>query len=149
MRGVRIVETVVAAAGLFAAWSLVAIALAQVAILLARKAGVATVAAQEAVMVLAVPAVLLAIPWALQRERHVAVDLFAGPRARTVGALLALLLGLALLWFAAPYAWSSFAAGEGSYEAGGIGWRWLAKAALPVFALLLAAQALVSFLRRP
>ena len=123
-------------------------AIAQVAVLLARKLGFATVAAQEAVVTAGVFAVLLAIPWALRYERHVAVDIFASRSSRRVGCGLAVLLGVGFVVLAMPYAWSAFLADEGSYEAGGIGWRWVGKAALPLFAALLAAQALASLVRR-
>ena len=137
-----------AGAGRLGAVLLITVALLQVAVLVARKVGWATVGAQEAVAVAAVWAVLLSVPWALQERRHVAVDLLASRTSRAVGLWLALLVALALLWFATPYALAAFAAGEGSYESGGIGWRWLAKAALPVFAALLAVQSAASLARR-
>lgn len=148
MRAVRIAEAVVAGFGRLGAGLLVAMALAQVGVLAARKAGLATVAAQEIVVAVGTFAVLLAVPWALQRRRHVAVDILASRTSQRLGLWLALALGAGLFALAAPYAWSAFEAGERSFEAGGMGGRWVVKAALPLFALLLAAQALASLARR-
>ena len=147
--GERLVGQLVAGAGRLAAAALLAVALGQTAILVARKAGFATVAAQETVMALAVPAVLLAIPWALLEGRHVAVDLFAGRVAARIGLVLALVLGLALLWLAIPYAYASWAVGEGSADLMGRGYRWVAKAVLPLFAALLSLGAALLLLARP
>ena len=143
----RLGERLVAGFGHLAAAALLVAALGQTAILVARKAGFATVAAQEIVMALAVPAVLFAIPWALLEARHVAVDIFAGRTAARVGLVLALVLGLTLLWLSFPYAYASWSVGEGSADLLGTGWRWVAKAVLPLFAALLALQAALSLLR--
>ena len=138
----RALDAIVRLAGLLAASSLAAVALGQAGVLVARKAGLATVWAQEAVMALAVPAVLLAVPWALREGAHVAVDAFGTrPVAARLGTVLALVLGLAVLWLAAPYALAAWRAGEGSFELSGFGYRWAPKAVLPLFGLVLALAA--------
>lgn len=94
------------------------------------------------------PYFLLGGPYLLHLGGHVAVDIVSeratGVAARAlevVAALLALVFGGILLWFAAPLAWQSFEYGETSYSA----WRpilWPSKAVLPLAAVLLMAQAL-------
>ena len=94
------------------------------------------------------PYFLLGGPYLLHLGGHVAVDIVSGratgvaARALEVAAaLLALVFGGILVWFAAPLAWQSFEYGETSYSA----WRpilWPSKAVLPLAAALLMAQAL-------
>lgn len=150
----HLVERLVAVTGRLAAWALLPLALLQVAILLARRFGLVAVAPGEIVGWLGVAVALLAVPWALQRRAHVAADVLAErlrPGARRaverVGLALALLFALALLWLSVPYAWSAYASGEGGGALSGLGLRWVPKAAVPVFAALLALQAAASLLR--
>ena len=148
MRLSRIPERFVGVAGEASVVLLCLFAPAQVALLVARKLGQPTVAAQEMLMAFAVPAVLFAVPFALIAGRHVRVDALDWPGTRRLGALFAFALGAALVWWGGPYAWASYLAGEGSYEASGFAWRWAAKASLPAFGVLLALAAAVSLLRR-
>ena len=78
-------------------------------------------------------------------DRHVRVDVFRermSPRLRDWidlygGLLFQLPLIILVLWSALPFVVESFAAGEESSAAGGLRYRWLIKAALPLsFALL-------------
>ena len=150
----RPLERIVTLFGHLAAWALLPLALGQAGILVARRLGYTAVAAGEVVGWLAVAVALLAIPWALQSDAHVAADALAerlSPAIRRAvakgGLVLALLFALALLWLSAPYAWSALATGEGSLALSGIGHRWVPKALVPLFALLLAAAALARLAR--
>ena len=154
-RPLRSLDRLVTAFGHLAAYALLPLALLQAAILVARRFGVTAVAPGEVVGWLAVAVALLAIPWVLAEGRHVAADALAerwSPRARRgvarLGLVLALLFALALLWLSAPYAWSAFRTAEGSLALSGLGYRWVPKAIVPIFALLLALAVPVAFLRR-
>ena len=98
---------------------------------------------------------LLGIPYALQADRHVRVDLFY-ERFRTrdralvdlVGGLLFLLPWAAVLaWMAGGYLAESFTSGEGSPNPGGIPLYWPIKSVIVVMAVLLFAQGLVNTVR--
>lgn len=152
---VRLFENAVSAVGQAAAYALLPLALLQVAILVARRFGHTAVAAGEIATWIAVPVGLLTIPWVLQLNAHVAADALAErfpPAVRrvveTLALLLALAFALALMWLSAPYAWGAFVTGEGSLAMSGLGFRWVPKAIVPLFALLLALQAVASLVRR-
>lgn len=93
------------------------------------------------------PYFLLGGPWLLHVGGHVAVDILsakAGPRTGTVlaaiAAVMALVFGAILTWFALPLAWQSWSYGETSFSA----WNpviWPAKAMLPLATILLSLQA--------
>lgn len=142
-------------AGHLAAYALVPLALLQAGILLARRFGYTATAPGEVVGWLGVAVALLAIPYVLRRGAHVAADALAErlpTRVRgaveTLGLLLALLFALALLRLSAPYAWSAFVTGEGSNAFSGLGQRWVPKALVLLFALLLALAATLRLARR-
>ncbi len=92
---------------------------------------------------------LLGIPYALQRDRHVRVDLFYdrfSPRDRAMVDLLGTLLFLipwtiVLLYFSVLYAREAWLAGEGSPNPNGIPYFFPIKAVVPFAALLLLLQA--------
>ena len=89
--------------------------------------------------------ILLAIPYALNRDRHVRVDIFRdayGPRWRRVIECLGVLLLLspvfvATLWFVWPDIRFSWSIREGSVETGGLPGLFLVKTALPVVCVLM------------
>jgi TRAP-type mannitol/chloroaromatic compound transport system permease small subunit len=89
---------------------------------------------------------LMGIVACTTRDRHVRVDVFRermAPRTRAWVDLYGILLLqipflLLVLWSALPFVAESFAVGERSASAGGLPFRWLLKAVLPIaFALLL------------
>jgi len=115
--------------------------------------GAPTVWALELSRLLLGPYFLLVGPYLLHIGGHVNVDVLYArlpPRgARLVDVLtipVIAVFGVLLAWFSAPLVLSSFAAGETSTSA----WNpavWPYKAALPVAAVLLVAQALAEWLR--
>ncbi len=100
-------------------------------------------------------AFLLAAPAALGREAHVRVDVFyarLGPRGKAIVNLaafhlLAAPMLVAILYFSGPYVAASWRIAERSVEADGLAILFLVKTAIPVFAVLLLAQALAEACR--
>ncbi len=98
---------------------------------------------------------LLGIPYALQRDRHVRVDLFYekfSPRERAlvdlVGSLIFLIPWAAvLLYTGSHYALEAFSSGEGSPNPGGIPRFWPIKMMIPLMALLLLLQAVLEIVK--
>ena len=89
---------------------------------------------------------LLGLGYAYSHDRHIRVDVLRAkfsPRLTAwielYGTLFLLLPFLTLIiFYALPFVWSSFELAERSQAPGGLAFRWLIKAALPVgFALLL------------
>jgi TRAP-type mannitol/chloroaromatic compound transport system permease small subunit len=95
-------------------------------------------------------AFLLAAPAALARDGHVRVDVFYAkfsPHQKALVnlcayALLAAPMLLAILHFSGPYVAASWRIAERSAEADGLPILYLLKTAIPIFAILLLAQAL-------
>ncbi len=93
---------------------------------------------------------LLGLSYAFQADAHIRVDVVSerlGPRARAwlelYGLILALLPFIALiLLFSIPFVLQSWELGEISQSPGGLPYRWLIKAALPLGFFLLMVAAL-------
>jgi TRAP-type mannitol/chloroaromatic compound transport system permease small subunit len=109
---------------------------------------------QELEWHLLAPISLLGMVWALKRGEHVRVDvLYAayGPRLKawcdTIAALLGLLVLGALAWFSLAYVGQSWRIGEGSANPGGIPYRYVLKAIIPIGCGLMALQYLAETLR--
>lgn len=95
------------------------------------------------------PLVLLTIAYTLRHNEHVRVDIFYDrypPRAKHVVGVLtgffAVMIGLITVYLSLPYVAESFIRNEGSYEPGGIPYRFLVKSFIPIGFLLLAVQGL-------
>ncbi|MFN5700009.1 MAG: TRAP transporter small permease subunit, partial [Betaproteobacteria bacterium] len=99
--------------------------------------------------------ILLGICYALQRGDNVRVDVFyAGYSARRKYIVdlvsLALLLAVSLLFIkiSVPYVMQSYVIGEGSADPGGIAYRWVIKAFIPLGYVLVALQCAAAIARR-
>jgi TRAP-type mannitol/chloroaromatic compound transport system permease small subunit len=100
--------------------------------------------AQELEWHLLVPLTLVGMSYALRHGEHVRVDvLFARFNARsklfvdTASAVLAMIFSLLVIWLSIPYVEQSWSIGEGSSNPGGIDFRYVIKAMIPLgFALL-------------
>jgi TRAP-type mannitol/chloroaromatic compound transport system permease small subunit len=100
--------------------------------------------AQELEWHLLVPLTLFGMSYALRHGEHVRVDvLFASFSVRTklvvdvIAAALAMAFSALVVWLSLPYVAQSWAMGEGSANPGGIDYRYIVKAAIPIgFALL-------------
>jgi TRAP-type mannitol/chloroaromatic compound transport system permease small subunit len=100
--------------------------------------------AQELEWHLLVPLTLFGISYALRHGEHVRVDvLFASFSLRTkliidvIAAVLAMAFSALVIWLSVPYVAQSWGMGEGSANPGGIDYRYVVKAVIPIsFALL-------------
>lgn len=117
--------------------------------------GVGSTMMQEGALYAHALAFLLAAPAALGRDGHVRVDVFYArfsPRAKAWVNLAAYLLFIApmlatILHFSGSYVAASWRVGERSLETDGLPLLFLLKSAIPVFAVLLLAQALAEACR--
>lgn len=108
----------------------------------------------EAIWYMFAGMVMLGAPWTLKMNEHVRVDLVYGAvseRTRTwidlLGGLFFLLpLCALLIYFTWPWAWSSYATGEGSLNAGGLP-RWPAKMMLPIGFALIGLQGIAEIIK--
>lgn len=112
-----------------------------------------SVAFQELEWHLVSPIALLGMSYALHRGDHVRVDFLynmMGPRTRAgvdlATALLITALAVIILVLAVPYVAQSFSLSEGSPDPGGIPYRWVLKAFIPLGFGLLALQGLAESL---
>jgi TRAP-type mannitol/chloroaromatic compound transport system permease small subunit len=112
---------------------------------------------QELEWHLFVPICLIGMSYALRHGEHVRVDvLFASFSRRTkhainaVSAVIAMLFSLIVIWLSLSYVHQSWIINEGSANPGGLDYRYVIKAFIPIgFALLLVqslSQAIRSFL---
>lgn len=100
--------------------------------------------AQELEWHLLVPLVLLGMSYALRHGEHVRVDiLFAtfSPRTKQlielISAILGMLFSLLVIWLSLAYVYQSWSIDEGTANPGGIDYRYVIKAVIPVgFGLL-------------
>jgi TRAP-type mannitol/chloroaromatic compound transport system permease small subunit len=104
---------------------------------------IGSIAMQELEWHIMVPICLLGMSYALLKGEHVRVDVafqYFKPRAKLVvemlTAALGMLLALTVIWLSWPYVWQSWSIGEGTANPGGIDYRYVIKAFIPVgFAL--------------
>ena len=100
--------------------------------------------AQELEWHLLVPLTLVGMSYALRHGEHVRVDvLFASFSRRgklvvdVIAAVLAMAFSVLVIWLSVPYVALSWSIGEGSANPGGIDYRYVIKAMIPIsFALL-------------
>jgi TRAP-type mannitol/chloroaromatic compound transport system permease small subunit len=144
------------AVGLAARWCALAMALGQLAIVLARYVfGVSSIAANESVLYLHATLFMLGAGYTLLVEGHVRVDIFyakRSPRGRALtdvfGHLFFLFPALILLLvWSWPTVRRSWAILEGPISVGGIPASFLLKSLIPAFCVLLLLQGLARLLR--
>jgi TRAP-type mannitol/chloroaromatic compound transport system permease small subunit len=101
--------------------------------------------AQELEWHLLVPLTLAGMSYALRHGEHVRVDvLYASFTTRAklaidvISAIIAIIFSALVIWLSLPYVEQSWSIGEGSANPGGLDYRYVIKAMIPVgFALLL------------
>lgn len=142
--------------GRAAAWLVLAVALLQFALVVARYLfGIGSIWLSEAVIYAHATLFMLAAAWTLAAGGHVRVDIFyADANRRTKGIIdlagaLVLLLPFALTLFllALPYTARSWAILERSQEASGLPLVFLLKTLIPAFAALMALQGVAQAIR--
>lgn len=90
-----------------------------------------------------VPICVFGMSYALLKGEHVRVDVvfqYFSPRAKlaveVLTSILGMLLSVVVIWLCIPYVWQSWSIGEGTANPGGIDYRYVIKAFIPVgFAL--------------
>jgi TRAP-type mannitol/chloroaromatic compound transport system permease small subunit len=155
---VRVADAIDAATdaiGRVAAWTCLALVLVMAGNVLLRY-GFATgsVWAQELEWHLMSPIALIGMSYALRHGEHVRVDvLFARFQPRTQAAIdvlsaaLGIAVALIVIQLSLGYVGQSFAQNEGSANPGGIPYRYLLKALIPIGFALLALQSVSTFIR--
>lgn len=135
--------------GNIAAWSALALVLVVAFNVLARYSfSFGTVALQEAEWHIMAVSALFGMSYGLNQGGEVRVDIFYGtmrPRTQALVDLVSnIALGVVALiigWLCIAYVQSSYAINEGSPDPGGLGYRYLLKATMPLAFALLAVQA--------
>jgi TRAP-type mannitol/chloroaromatic compound transport system permease small subunit len=109
---------------------------------------------QELEWHLLVPIVLVGMSYALRHGEHVRVDvLFASFSQRTkhaidaISAVIAMAFSLVVIWLSLAYVQQSWSIGEGSANPGGLDYRYVIKAFIPLGFALLFVQSLAQAIR--
>jgi TRAP-type mannitol/chloroaromatic compound transport system permease small subunit len=96
-----------------------------------------------------VPICLFGMSYALRHGEHVRVDVvfqYFSPRTKrlveVITAVCGILLSLIVIWLSIPYVWQSWSIGEGTANPGGIEYRYIVKALIPIGFALFALQSL-------
>ena len=141
-----VIERVVDVVGVCTSWiALVIVGLMATNVLLRYLFSVGTVWSQELEWHLLVPLILFGTSYALRHGEHVRVDIVYGRFSKRtkvivdlVSALLCIAISALFIWFSLHYVEQAYVIGEGSQDPGGLPYRYLLKALIPVgFALLL------------
>lgn len=103
--------------------------------------------AQELEWHLLAPLILFGMSYALLHGEHVRVDvMYANFSARNklvvdlISQLLCIAISLIVIWLSAKYVMQSYVIGETSSDPGGLPYRWVLKALIPIGFVLLALQ---------
>jgi TRAP-type mannitol/chloroaromatic compound transport system permease small subunit len=151
--GWRKLEQLLAVLGRAAAWLMLLLVVMTFLVAVLRKGwSLSPVALQDAVIYLHAIALAFGFAYTLQIDGHVRVDVFyqrfsprAKARTNVLGSLLLLLPSCAaIFWTSLPYVAASWRSLEGSLDAGGLPGLFLIKSLIPLFAVLLAVQGLLT-----
>ena len=149
------IENLIDRVGQATSWiALSMIGLVSINVLLRYAFSVGSVWAQELEWHLLAGMILLGMSYAMQRGDNVRVDLFYanyGPRMRfivdLVSVILTVLIALLLVKLSTAYVMQAYVIQERSNDPGGIPYRWLVKALIPLGYGLLALQSVGQLLR--
>ena len=154
-KGVRAgIERFVDVVGEWTSWiALVIVALMATNVLLRYLFRTGSVWSQELEWHLLVPLILFGMSYTLRHGEHVRVDILYAKfsdRAKVlvdlVSALLCLALSILVIWFSLHYVEQSYVIAEQSQDPGGLPYRFLLKALIPIGFALLLAQSVASAL---
>lgn len=150
------IESLIDAVGRLTLWiALLMIALVAVNVILRYSLSFGSVWAQELEWHLLAAMILLGLSYALQRGENVRVDVFYAnysPKTKRLIDLvsIALLFSVAALFvkLSIPYVMQSYSIGEISQDPGGLPFRWMIKALIPLGYTLVALHCIAQFARR-
>jgi len=150
------IESLIDAVGRLTLWiALLMIALVAVNVILRYSLSFGSVWAQELEWHLLAAMILLGLSYALQRGENVRVDVFYAnysPKTKRLIDLvsIALLFSVAALFvkLSIPYVMQSYSIGEISQDPGGLPFRWMIKALIPLGYTLVALHCVAQFARR-
>jgi TRAP-type mannitol/chloroaromatic compound transport system permease small subunit len=152
---VRGIESLVDRVGRLTAWiALAMISLVAINVLLRYSLSLGSVWAQELEWHLLAALILLGMGHALQRGENVRVDLFYARFGRVpkfvvdvISLTLLIVMGLLFIVLALPYIQQAYVIAETSQDPGGIPYRWVVKALIPLGYALLVLQAVGELVR--
>jgi len=150
------IESLIDAVGRLTLWiALLMIALVAVNVILRYSLSFGSVWAQELEWHLLAAMILLGLSYALQRGENVRVDVFYAnysPKTKRLVDLVSigLLFAVAALFvkLSIPYVMQSYSIGEVSQDPGGLPFRWMIKALIPLGYTLVALHCVAQFARR-
>ncbi|WP_300295265.1 TRAP transporter small permease subunit [Ferrovibrio sp.] len=153
--GARLLDLVVEQAGRLASWTGFALVLVMAFnVLLRYLFHTGSVAMQELEWHLMAPVSLLCMAYAIKHEGHVRVDILYGrfppclkQGLEVVSCLVAVAFAAIIIKLSLGYVMQSYAIGETSPDPGGLPYRFLLKAMIPLGFLLLLIQSLAATLR--
>jgi TRAP-type mannitol/chloroaromatic compound transport system permease small subunit len=133
---------------------LVIIVLMAINVLLRYSLSLGSVWAQELEWHLLVPLILLVMSWSVQSGESARIDIFYSDfttvkkrRVDLLASFLTALVCVLVIWFSLGYVAQSFSIMEGSPDPGGIPYRWVIKALIPLGFFILLMQSVASFIR--
>lgn len=144
----RVIERAVDLIGRATSWlALVIIVLMATNVVLRYLFSYGSVWAQELEWHLLAPLILFGMSYALLHGEHVRVDvLYANFRPRTklivdvISQVLCILISMIIVWLSVKYVSQSYLVGETSADPGGLPYRWVLKALIPIGFILLILQ---------
>ncbi|MFK4015936.1 TRAP transporter small permease subunit [Cobetia marina] len=152
---IHCLEGIIERLGIIARYSLLAlVVLVAINVLLRYFFSISPVPLQEFEWHLISPIALLGISYALKHRADVRVDVFYdrfSPKGRALvdllGALMTIAIGTAIAWLGLSYTEQSYQLMEGSPDPGGLPYRYLLKAFIPIGFAALALQGMADCLR--
>jgi TRAP-type mannitol/chloroaromatic compound transport system permease small subunit len=149
------IESWIASTGRICSWLVLVIVLLMATnVVLRYTMSIGSVWAQELEWHLLVPLILLVMSWGIQSGESPRIDvLYAGyaPRKKLQVDLFAegltMAVALTVAWLSVAYVMQSFSILEGSPDPGGIPYRWVIKALIPIGFAMLFLQAFAAFFR--
>lgn len=113
-----------------------------------------SVAMQELEWHLMAPIAILSMAYAIRHDGHVRVDIIYNRfppgmqhAIEVISFLLVAAVSLLIVWLSIPYVMQSYNIGEGSPDPGGLPYRWVLKACIPLGFALLVLQSIAAAIR--
>ena len=134
------IDVIINLVGRATSWLALVLALVMGANVLLRYGfSIGSIAMQELEWHIMVPICVFGVSYALLKGEHVRVDVvfqYFSPRTKlmvdVVTAAVGMLLSVIVIWLCMPYVWQSWSIGEGTANPGGIDYRYIIKALIPI-----------------